>query len=66
MTTASFMKYGAEKKVFMDPPLEVCSGRTFEQYDRVLAMMATGATGWEQIVNPDHGEMPSILVDIQD
>jgi hypothetical protein len=66
MTTAFFMKYGAEKKEFMDPRLEVCPRITFEQDDRVLALMATGATGWEQIVNPDHGEMPSVLVEIQD
>jgi hypothetical protein len=54
---------GPDKKVFMDPRLEVCSRKTFEQYDRVLAMMATGATGWEQIVNPDHGEMPTVILD---
>lgn len=54
---------GPAKKVFMDPRLEVCTRATFEKYDQVMALMVQGQTEWEQIINPDQGEMPVVVLD---
>ncbi len=54
---------GPQKKLFMDPRLEVCSRQTFEKYEQVGRMITQGIPGWEQIVNPDNTEMPVMVLD---
>lgn len=54
---------GPDRKVFMDPRLEVCSRKTFEKFDLVQAGIFGGRPGWENIINPDGGEMPVVILD---
>lgn len=54
---------GPERKVFMDPRLEVCTRQTFEKYELIAAGIASGSVGWEQIINPDQQAMPAIILD---
>ncbi|MFN8710277.1 MAG: hypothetical protein ACK526_10940 [Planctomyces sp.] len=54
---------GPDRKVFMDPRLEVCSRKTFEKFDLVQAGVFGGRPGWEKIINPDEGEMPVVILD---
>lgn len=60
---AYIMHNGPEKKVFMDPRLEVCSRRTFEKWDQTLELMAQGNPAWEGIVNPDGKGLPAVILD---
>jgi len=54
---------GPERKVFMDGRLEVCSQRTFEQYNTILAQMAAGDSDWEAGLRDDDGRLPVVLLD---
>lgn len=54
---------GPDNKVFMDPRLEVCSRRTFEQWEQAQALIAARNPAWEKLVNPDGKGLPAIILD---
>jgi hypothetical protein len=54
---------GPNRKVFMDGRLEVCTQRTFEQYNAILAQMAQGRAEWEALLRDDQGRLPVVLLD---
>jgi len=54
---------GPDRKVFMDPRLEVCSRQTFELFERAEKLIVQGDPAWEAIVNPDGQEPPAIILD---
>jgi hypothetical protein len=54
---------GPQRKVFMDPRLEVCSRKTFEEWERAMSLMASRNTAWEGIVNRDGKELPAVILD---
>ena len=51
---------GPKRRVFMDARLEVCTQRTFELYNSVLADMATGSTRWHSLFP---AELPVVILD---
>lgn len=51
---------GPQRRVFMDARLEVCTQRTFELYNSVLADMATGSTRWQHLFP---GDLPVVILD---
>ncbi len=57
------MHNGPENKVFMDPRLEVCSRKTFEQWELAMSLMANRNPAWEGIVNPDGKGLPAVILD---
>ena len=52
---------GPKRKVFMDARLEVCTQRTFELFNNVLADMANGRTHWQSLF--PNGELPVVILD---
>jgi hypothetical protein len=52
---------GPKRRVFMDARLEVCTQRTFELYNNVLADMASGSTRWQSLFAG--GELPVVILD---
>ena len=54
---------GPERLVFMDPRLEVMSRQTFERFEQVQQLMATGNPAWEALVRTSAGELPAVLLD---
>ncbi|MCA9093531.1 MAG: hypothetical protein KDA68_08605, partial [Planctomycetaceae bacterium] len=57
------MHNGPENKVFMDPRLEVCSRKTYEQWELAMSLMANRNPAWEGIVNPDGKGLPAVILD---
>ena len=51
---------GPERKVFMDARLEVCTQKTFELYNEILADMTTGNPRWQ---NRFQGDLPVVILD---
>lgn len=55
---------GPDRRVFMDGRLEVCSRRTFEQFDEIRQLMVVGDRRWERLLpRDDQGRMPAIILD---
>ena len=55
---------GPDRRVFMDGRLEVCSRKTFELFDEIRHLMATGDRRWERLLpRDDQGRMPAIILD---
>lgn len=52
---------GPRRKVFMDARLEVCTQRTFEVYNGILAAMAAGDPIWQTVFRD--GELPVVILD---
>ena len=54
---------GPDRKVLIDPRLEVVSRETFELYEAIGAKMAVGDTSWHHDVRDDEGRLPVVLLD---
>jgi hypothetical protein len=54
---------GPDRLVFMDPRLEIMSRQTFERFEQVQQLMATGNPAWEALVRTTTGELPAVLLD---
>jgi len=56
---------GPERRVFMDGRLEVCSRRTFEEFNDILERMAHGDPSWEARpwLRDTQGRLPVVMLD---
>ncbi len=55
--------HGPEKKVFMDPRLEVVSQETFLLWEHILLQMSQANPSWEPLVKDAAGELPVVILD---
>lgn len=65
MGQASVYTYhnGPDRKVFMDPRLEVNSQNTFRRFEDILERMSVGDRGWESGLRDDQGRLPVVILD---
>ncbi len=65
MGQASVYTYhnGPDRKVFMDPRLEVNSQNTFRRFEDILARMSVGDRGWEVGLRDEKGRLPVVILD---
>ena len=54
---------GPERKVFMDPRLEVATQQTFRRWEQILEQMAAGDRSWELTLKDSAGDLPVVLLD---
>ncbi|MCA9113703.1 MAG: hypothetical protein KDA79_01360 [Planctomycetaceae bacterium] len=54
---------GPQKLVFMDGRLEVASRETFQLYNSLKQMMATGDLRWQSLLRDSEGRLPLLLFD---
>lgn len=54
---------GPDRRVFMDPRLEVASPDTFRKFNNICNMMAAGDRSWESALRNADGELPVIILD---
>lgn len=54
---------GPDKKVLLDPRLEVCSQQTFARQDAILGQMARGDRSWEVEMRDKQGRLPVVILD---
>lgn len=65
MGQASVYTYhnGPDRKVFMDPRLEVNSQNTFRRFEDILERMSVGDRGWEVGLRDEQGRLPVVILD---
>lgn len=65
MGQASVYTYhnGPDRKVFMDPRLEVNSQNTFRRFEDILERMSVGDRGWEAGLRDEQGRLPVVILD---
>jgi hypothetical protein len=49
--------------VFMDARLEVCTKRTFEEFNAILGLMVRGDPAWQTLLAAGSSEMPVVILD---
>jgi hypothetical protein len=54
---------GPEKKVFMDPRLEVASQQTYQRWEQILEKMAAADPSWDLGLKDENGDLPVVLLD---
>ena len=54
---------GPDRKVFMDPRLEVATQATFKRYEDILNRMAALDETWYSALRDDQGRLPVVLLD---
>lgn len=55
--------HGPDKKVFMDPRLEVASQETFRRWEQILIQMAAKDRSWEPTWRDAQGQLPVVILD---
>jgi len=54
---------GPDRKVFLDPRLEVASQKTFQAYDEIMDMIRDGDPRWESSLKDSNGNLPVVILD---
>ncbi len=54
---------GPERKVLLDPRLEVCTQKTFELQDSILQQMSNRDRTWEILMRDAEGNLPVVILD---
>jgi hypothetical protein len=54
---------GPQRRIFMDGRLEVCTRRTWMEYNAILTAMAIGDFRWQDALRDSEGQLPAVILD---
>ncbi len=54
---------GPNGKVFMDGRLEVCSQRTFAEFNEICRRMSLADSSWAEVLRDTDGNLPAVMLD---